>query len=58
MGLIYLIWHNNKSNFKVDKIYNKSGFKGLHGEFVIEDNLSKQKLKIYKVLEKKFIKVY
>ena len=30
----------------------------MHGEFFIEKNLSKHKLKIYKVLEKKFVKVY
>ena len=55
VGLIYLIWRNNKSNFKVDKIYNKSGFKGLHGEFKIKKNLSFQNLKIYKIVEKQFV---
>ena len=58
LGLIYYCWSNNNFQFKQDQLYNKKGFKGLHGEFLIENNLSKQKLKIYKVLEKKFVKVY
>jgi len=58
LGLIYYCWSNNNFQFKQDQLYNKEGFKGLHGEFLIENNLSKQKLKIYKVSEKKFIKVY
>ena len=58
LGLIYYCWSNNNFQFKQDQLYNKKGFKGLHGEFIIENNLSKQKLKIYKVSEKKFIKVY
>jgi len=58
LGLIYYCWLNNNSEFKTSQLYNKSGFKGLHGEFVITENFSKQKLKIYKVSEKKFKKVY
>ena len=58
LGLIYYCWSNNNFQFKQDQLYNKKGFKGLHGEFLIENNLSKQKLKIYKVSKKKFIKVY
>jgi len=58
LGLIYYCWSNNNFQFKQELLYNKEGFKGLHGEFIIENNLSKQKLKIYKVSEKKFIKVY
>ena len=58
LGLIYYCWSNNNFQFKQDQLYNKKGFKGLHGEFIIENNLSKQKLKIYKVSEKKFIEVY
>ncbi len=58
LGLIYYCWFNNNFQFKQNQLYKKEGFKGLHGEFLIENNLSKQKLKIYKVLEKKFIKVY
>ena len=58
LGLIYYCWFNNNFEFKRDQLYTKVGFKGLHGEFLIKKNLSKQKLKIYKVLEKKFIKVY
>ena len=58
LGLIYYCWSNNNFQFKSDQLYNKKGFKGLHGQFTIKDNLSWQKLKIYKISEKKFIKVY
>ena len=58
LGLIYYCWSNNNFQFKSDQLYNKKGFKGLHGQFTIKDNLSWQKLKIYKVSGKKFIKVY
>ena len=58
LGLIYYCWSNNNFQFKQNQLYSKEGFKGLHGEFIIKGNLSKQKLKIYKVSEKKFIKVY
>ena len=58
LGLIYYCWYNNNFEFKKNYLYSKKGFKGLHGEFFIENNLSKQKLKIYKVNEKKFLEVY
>jgi len=58
LGLIYYCWLNNNFQFKPTQLYAKDGFKGLHGEFLIENNLSKQKLKIYKVHKKKFIKVF
>ena len=58
LGLIYYCWFNNDAQFKPDQLYNKNGFKGLHGEFIIKDNLSKHQLKIYKVSDKKFLKVY
>ena len=58
LGLIYYCWYNNNSKFEKSQLYNKKGFKGLHGEFFIENNQSKQKLNIYKVSKKKFIKVY
>ncbi len=58
LGLIYYCWINNNFNFKSEQLYSKKGFKGLHGEFFIDGNLTHQKLKIYKVSEKKFIKVY
>ena len=58
LGLIYYCWSNNNFNFKIDQLFHKDGFKGLHGEFMIKNNLSLQKLKIYKVDEKEFIKVY
>ena len=58
LGLIYYCWFNNNAQFKKDQLYSKNGFKGLHGEFIIEDNISKHQLKIYKVSEKKFIEVY
>ena len=58
LGLIYYCWSNNDFHFKIEQLYNKKGFRGLHGEFFIEKNQSKQKLNIYKVSQKKFIKVY
>ena len=58
LGLIYYCWYNNNFNFKVGQLYNKKGFRGLHGEFFIENNVSKHKLKIYKISQKKFIEVY
>ena len=58
LGLIYHCWSNNNFQFKQDQLYTKEGFKGLHGEFFIENNLSKQKLKIYQVSKNKFVKVY
>ena len=58
LGLIYYCWVNNNFQFKKDQLYNKEGFKGLHGEFIIEKNLSLQKLSIYKVSKKKFVKVF
>ena len=58
LGLIYYCWINNNSEFKASLLYNKDGFKGLHGEFIIIDNFSRQKLKIYKISKKTFKKVY
>ena len=58
LGLIYYCWFNNDAQFKPDQLYNKNGFKGLHGKFVIKDNISDHQLKIYKVSDKKFLKVY
>ena len=58
LGLIYYCWFNNGNQFKPEQLYNKNGFKGLHGEFIIKGNSSIHQLKIYKVFNKKFIKVY
>jgi len=58
LGLIYYCWFNNNAQFKTDQLYNKNGYKGLHGQFTIKDNISEHRLKIYKVSEKKFLKVY
>ena len=58
LGLIYNCWINNNTQFKPDQLYNKNGFMGLHGEFIIKDNLSKHQLKVYRISDKKFIKVY
>ena len=58
LGLIYYCWSNNNFQFRSEQLYNKDGFKGLHGEFIIENNISKQKLKIYKVSKKNFVKVF
>ena len=58
LGLIYYCWINNNFEFKSSQLFNKDGFKGLHGEFIIKENISRQKLKIYKISNKKFIKVH
>ena len=58
LGLIYYCWYTNNSKFETQQLYNKNGFKGLHGEFVIKNNLSNQRLKIYKVFKKQFVKIY
>jgi len=58
LGLIYYCWSNNNYEFKTEQLYSKKGFKGLHGKFFIEKNLSKQKLKIYKVSKNKFVEIY
>ena len=58
LGLIYYCWANNNFKFQKDQLYSNKGFKGLHGEFLIKDNQSLQKLKMYKITGKKFIKVY
>ena len=58
LGLIYYCWSSNNKEFKTAQLHNKEGFKGLHAEFYIDENLSKQKLKIYKILNKKFVEVY
>ena len=58
LGLINYCWSKNNQIFKTELLYNKEGFKGLHGEFIIKNNLSEQDLKIYKVSKKKFIKIF
>ena len=58
LGLIYHCWITNNYKFESTHLYKKEGFKGMHGEFIIKENLSNQKLKIYKVVKNKFIKVY
>jgi len=57
LGLIYYCWSSNGNEFKTSQLYNKNGFKGLHAEFIIDQNMSKQKLKIYKVSNKKFVEI-
>ena len=58
LGLIYYCWFNNNNQFKTDQLYNKKGFKGLNGEFLIKGGSSKHRLKIYKISKNKFLKVY
>ena len=58
LGLIYYCWANNNFKFQKDQLYSNKGFKGLHGEFLIKDIQRLQKLKMYKITGKKFIKVY
>ena len=57
LALIYLNWDDNRSDFKVEKFSSRAGFKGMHSEFIINNNISKQKLNIYKISENKFIKL-
>ena len=57
-GLIYHCWLKINGQFNVNQLYNKDGFKGFHGEFLIKNNLTQHKLKIYKIIEKKFIKIF
>ena len=58
LGLIYYCWFKNNNKFNADQLYNKNGFKGLHGEFIIKNNISTQTLAIYKISDKKFLKVH
>lgn len=58
LGLIYYCWINNNKQFQSAQLFNKNGFKGLHGEFSIKGNTSQQKLKIYKIDKKKFLEVF
>ena len=58
LGLIYHCWLKSNGQFNVNQLYNKDGFKGFHGEFLIKNNLTQHKLKIYKIIEKKFIKIF
>ena len=57
VGLIYLVWKDNGLNFDIKKFSNDVGFRGLHGEFIIKNNLSYQKLKIYKIHENIFVEI-
>tara|TARA_B100001123_G_C15264735_1_gene1008006 strand:+ start:41 stop:1201 length:1161 start_codon:yes stop_codon:yes gene_type:complete len=58
LGLIYYCWRNNNFIFEKNQLYSKKGFKGLHAEFHIENNQSRQKLKVYKIFKKEFVKVH
>ena len=58
LGLIYYCWINNNKQFQSAQLFNKNGFKGLHGEFTIKGNASQQKLKIYKISKKKFLEIF
>ena len=58
LGLIYYCWYTNDFQFEKNQLYKKTGFKGLHGKFFIEGNLTKQKLNIYKVNKSSFKKVF
>ena len=57
LGLVYYCWFNNDSKFNVNQLHNKNGFKGLHGEFSIRNNISSHSLGIYKISGKKFLRV-
>tara|TARA_Y100000590_G_scaffold465264_1_gene637064 strand:+ start:169 stop:1344 length:1176 start_codon:yes stop_codon:yes gene_type:complete len=58
LGLIYYCWKQNNGKFEINHLYNKDGYKGLHGKFIIKGNTSEHQLEIYKVDKKKFLKVY
>tara|TARA_B110001454_G_scaffold215974_1_gene238366 strand:- start:145 stop:1308 length:1164 start_codon:yes stop_codon:yes gene_type:complete len=58
IGLIYYCWNSNNLKFNSNLLFRKNGFKGLHGNFTIKGNASSQKLKIYKIFEQNFVKVY
>ena len=58
VGLVYYCWITNNNKFETSQLYKKDGFKGLHGEFFIKENLINQKLKVYKIKKNEFIKVY
>ena len=57
LGLIYYIW--NKKNYKITSMKDfiiKDNIKGKIGTFSIKDGKLIQKLNIYKVSDKKFMK--
>ena len=56
-ALIYYAWINNKTKFNMKKLQTVDGFKGYSGHFMIKNNLSYQKLNIYKIFQKNFEKV-
>lgn len=57
IGLIYYAWNKNNYNVETKYLNIKYGFKGKQGEFIIKNNISYQKLKMYKISERKFINV-
>ena len=57
LGLIYFTWKKNNSSLKIEKFITKDTLRGLQGEFLISNNYSKQKLRIYKIFDKKFIEL-
>ena len=57
IGLISYVYNYDSSEIDLRRLYAKSGFKGLHGKFKIQNNLSHQDLNIYKISKKNFLKV-
>ena len=57
IGLIYYTWMKTYPEIKFEKIYKNIELKGLQGDFFIDKNASFQKLQIYEISEKKFIKI-
>ena len=57
IGLIYYTWMKTYPEIKFEKIYRNVELKGLQGDFFIDKNASFQKLQIYEISEKKFIKI-
>ena len=56
LGLIYYVWKKNNGIKSVNNFFIKEKIKGKIGTFQFKDNTVTQELKIYKTLEKNFVK--
>ena len=55
VGIVNYIWNKNK-NFKI-KDFNNIEFSGMQGNFIINENINYQNLKLYQIENKKFNKI-
>ena len=55
VGIVNYIWNKNK-NFKI-KDFNNIEFSGMQGNFIINENINYQNLKLYQIKDKKFNKI-